>query len=145
MGKYQQRFSQRQERELEEQWPLAKRTVGSGNKWEKGDLSTQEQHMVEFVIEAKATQAASFSITKKIWDAIKGHAQDRSWLARPILAVRLYGATEQEAAWGGTISHTPETLPVELDLICMDKDDFLELYYDYIRLKEQDASNDANE
>jgi hypothetical protein len=27
-------------------------------------------------------------------------------------------------------------LPVELDLICMDKDDFLELYYDYIRLKE---------
>ena len=138
MGKYQQRFSQRQERELEEQWPLAKRTVGSGNKWEKGDLSTQEQHMVEFVIEAKATQAASFSITKKIWDAIKGHAQDRSWLARPILAVRLYGATEQEAAWGGTISHTPETLPVELDLICMDKDDFLELYYDYIRLKEQE-------
>jgi len=144
MGKYQQRFSQRQERELEEQWPLAKRTVGSGNKWEKGDLSTQEQHMVEFVIEAKATQAASFSITKKIWDAIKGHAQDRSWLARPILAVRLYGATEQEAAWGGTISHTPETLPVELDLICMDKDDFLELYYDYIRLKEKDASNNAN-
>ena len=138
MGKYQQRFSQRQERELEEQWPLAKRTVGSGNKWEKGDLSTQEQHMVEFVIEAKATQAASFSITKKIWDAIKGHAQDRSWLARPILAVRLYGATEQEAAWGGTISHTPETLPVELDLICMDKDDFLELYYDYIRLKEKE-------
>ena len=144
MGKFQQRFSQRQERELEEQWPLAKRTVGSGNKWEKGDLSTQEQHMMEFVIEAKATQAASFSITKKIWDAIKGHAQDRSWLARPILAVRLYGATEQEAAWGGTISHTPETLPVELDLICMDKDDFLELYYDYIRLKEKDASNNAN-
>ena len=138
MGKFQQRFSQRQERELEEQWPLAKRTVGSGNKWEKGDLSTQEQHMIEFVIEAKSTQAASFSITKKIWDTIKGHAQDRSWLARPILAIRLYGATEQETSWGGTISHTPETLPVELDLICMDKDDILELYYEYIRLKEKE-------
>jgi len=138
MGKFQQRFSQRQERELEEQWPHSRRTVGSGNKWEKGDLSTKEQHMMEFVIEAKATQAASFSITKKIWDTIKGHAQDRSWLARPVLAIRLYGPTEQETSWGGTISMTPETLPVELDLICMDKDDFLELYYDYIRLKEQE-------
>ena len=94
--------------------------------------------MMEFVIEAKATQAASFSITKKIWDTIKGHAQDRSWLARPILAIRLYGPTEQDSSWGGTISHTPENLPVELDLICMDKDDFLELYYDYIRLKEKE-------
>ena len=137
MGKYQQLFSKRQERELEEQWPLARRTVGSGNKWEKGDLSTKEQHMMEFVIEAKSTQAASFSITKKIWDTVKGQAHDRSWLARPVLAVRLYGPTNQKAEWGGEIAHTPETLPVELDLICMDKDDFLELYYDYIRLREQ--------
>ena len=138
MGKYQQRFSQRQERELEEEWPLAHRTVGSGNKWEKGDLSTDEQHNISFVVEAKATQAASYSITKKTWDTIKEHAQNRSWLARPILAIRLYGPTEQEASWGGTISHTPETLPVELDLICMDKNDFLELYYEYIRLKEKE-------
>jgi len=141
VGKFQQRMSQRQERELEEQWPLAHRTVGSGNKWEKGDLSTTEKYMMEFVIEAKATQSASFSITKKVWDTIKGHAQDRSWLARPILAVRLYGKAEEESSWGGTIAHTPETLPVELDLICIEKDDFLELYYDYIRLKEQEDAN----
>jgi len=138
MGKFQQRFSQRQERELEEQWPLARRTIGSGNKWEKGDLSTKEQHMVEFVIEAKATQNSSFSITKRMWETIKGHAQDRSWLARPVLAIRLYGQTMALTEWGGVRENTPETLEVELDLICMDKDDFLELYYDYIRLKEQE-------
>ena len=138
MSLFTQRFSQRQERELEEQWPLAKRTVGSGNKWEKGDLSTKEQHMVEFVIEAKATQNSSFSITKRMWETIKGLAQDRSWLARPILAIRLYGQTMALTEWGGVRENTPETLPVELDLICMDKDDFLELYYDYIRLKEKE-------
>jgi len=138
MGKYQQRFSQRQERELEEEWPLAHRTVGSGNKWEKGDLSTDEQHNISFVVEAKATQAASYSITKKTWDTIREHAQNRSWLARPILAIRLYGPTMEKTNWGGERENTPDTLPVELDLICMDKNDFLELYYDYLRLKEKE-------
>jgi hypothetical protein len=138
MGSFQQKMSQRQEKELEEQWPLSRRTVGSGNKWEKGDLSTKEHLGMEFSIEAKATQSASFSITKKIWDTIKGHAQDRSWLARPVLAVRLYGPTNQKNSSGIDITYTPENLPVELDLICMEKDDFLELYYDYIRLKEEE-------
>jgi hypothetical protein len=139
MGKFQQKFSQRQERELEAEWPLAHRTVGSGNKWEKGDLSTEEQFNVSFVVEAKATQAASFSITKKIWDTIKEHAHNRSWLARPILAIRLYGPTIEKTGWGGERENTPENLPVELDLICMDKNDFLELYYDYLRLKEKET------
>jgi hypothetical protein len=31
-------MSQRQERELEEEWPQAKRTIASGSKFEKGDL-----------------------------------------------------------------------------------------------------------
>ena len=128
-------MSQRQERELEEQWPLAHRTVGSGNKWEKGDLSTEEQHNIQFVVEAKSTQANSFSITKTIWNTVKSHAQNRSWLARPILAVRLYGSTIEMTEWGER-ENTPETLPVELDLICMEKDDWLEFYYDYLRLKE---------
>jgi len=141
MAKLQQKFSQRQERELEEQWPLAKRTIGSGAKWQKGDLQTQEEQNIEFVIEAKATQANSFSITKTIWNTVKSHAQNKSWLARPILAVRLYGPTIEQTEWGER-ENTPETLPVELDLICIEKDDWLEFYYDYLRLKEKEANGE---
>jgi len=32
-------------------------------------------------------------------------------------------------------------LPVELDLVVLDRDDFLELYYDYLRLKEQEDAS----
>jgi hypothetical protein len=137
MGKFQQKFSQRQERELEEQWPKAKRTIGSGAKWEKADLQTEEYQSMEFMIEAKATQANSFSITKAIWNTVKGHAQNKSWLSRPILAIRFYGPTIEVTEWGER-ENKPEELPVELDLIVLDKDDFLELYSDYLRLKEKE-------
>ena len=137
MGKFQQKFSQRQERELEEQWPMAKRTIGSGAKWEKADLQTQEHQKIEFMIECKSTQSSSFSITKTIWNTVKSHAQNKSWLSRPVLAVRLYGPTIEMTEWGER-ENTAETLPVELDLIVMDKDDFLELYEDYLRLKEKE-------
>jgi len=137
MGKFQTKMSQRQERELEEQWPKSKRTIGSGAKWEKADLHTTEFQGMEFMIECKSTQSSSFSITKSIWNTVKSHAQNKSWLSRPILAVRLYGPTIEMTEWGER-ENTPENLPVELDLIVLDKDDFLELYSDYLRLKEKD-------
>jgi Holliday junction resolvase len=137
MGKFQTKMSQRQERELEEQWPKSKRTIGSGAKWEKADLQTTEFQGMEFMIECKSTQSSSFSITKSIWNTVKSHAQNKSWLSRPILAVRLYGPTIEMTEWGER-ENTPENLPVELDLIVLDKDDFLELYSDYLRLKEKD-------
>ena len=134
MGKFQLLFSRRQERELEKEWPESKRTIASGAKWQKGDLHTKEIHNVEFVIECKATQNASFSITKKIWDLVKSQAESKSWIARPILAIRFYGPTIEEESWGER-ENTPETLKVLQDLIIIDKDDFLELFYDYLRLK----------
>jgi hypothetical protein len=137
MGKFQQKMSQRQEHELEAEWPEAKRTVGSGNKWQKADLQTQETQNIDFVIECKSTQSSSFSITKTIWNTVKSHAQNKSWTSRPILAVRLYGPTIEMTEWGER-ENTPENLPVELDLICLEKDDWLEFYYDYLRLKEQE-------
>jgi len=140
VGKFQQKMSQRHEREIEEVWPEAKRTVGSGNKWEKGDLSTKEQYMMEFAIECKSTQNSSYSISKAVWNTIKEHAQNRSWLARPVLSVRLYGPTIEKTSWGER-ENTPEQLPVELDLVVLDRDDFLELYYDYLRLKEQEDAS----
>jgi len=39
--------------------------------------------------------------------------------------------------WGER-ENTPENLPVLLDLVVLDKDDFLELYSDYLRLKENE-------
>ena len=137
MGKFQTKMSQRQERELEEQWPKAKRTIGSGAKWEKADLQTTEFQGMEFMIECKSTQSSSFSITKSIWNTVKSHAQNKSWLSRPVLYIRLYGPTIEMTEWGER-ENTPENLPVELDLIVLDKDDFLELYSDYLRLKEKD-------
>lgn len=137
MGKFQQKMSQRQERELEEEWPEAKRTIASGAKFEKGDLKTTAIYNVEFAVECKSTQNASYGISKSVWNTIKEHAQNRSWLARPILAVRLYGPTLQETEWGGQRECTPENLPVELDLIVMEKNDWLEFYEDYLRLKER--------
>jgi len=135
VGKFQQKFSQRQERELEEQWPKAKRTIGSGNKWEKGDLTTEEMFNIEFAVECKSTQDLSFSISKKIWNTIKSHAQNRSWVARPVLAIRLYGATIEQTEWGER-ENTPETLPVELDLVVLEKDDWLEFLDELFRLKQ---------
>lgn len=137
MGKFQQKMSQRQEKELETEWPNAKRTIGSGNKWEKGDLQTKEIYQVEFVTECKATQKSSYSISKAIWDTIKEHAQNKSWLARPVLAIRLYGPTIEKTSWGER-ENTPETLPVELDLVVLEKDDWLEFLEDYYRLKKKE-------
>ena len=138
MGKFEQKMSQRQERELEEQWPKSKRTIGSGAKWEKADLQTEEFQGMEFMIECKSTMSSSFSVTKSIWNTVKSHAQNKSWLCRPILAVRLYGPKTEMTEWGER-ENTPETLPVVLDLIVLEKDDFLELYYDYLRLKEKET------
>lgn len=135
MGKHQVKMAQRHEAELEEQWPEAKRTIGSGAKWEKGDLRTKEIYNVEFAVECKSTQDLSYSISKKVWNTIKSHAQNRSWLARPILSVRLYGPTIEHTEWGER-ENTPETLPVDLDLVVMEKDDWLEFLDDYYRLKE---------
>ena len=135
MGKFQTKMSQRQERELEQEWPEAKRTIGSGAKWEKADLQTQEIQGMEFMIECKSTQSSSFSITKSIWNTVKSHAQNKSWLSRPILAIRLYGPTIEMTEWGER-ENTPETLPVELDLVVLDKNDFLELLEEFFRLKE---------
>lgn len=141
MGKFQVRMAQRHERELEEQWPEAKRTIGSGAKWEKGDLRTTEIYNVEFAVECKSTQNSSYSISKRVWDTIVEHAQNRSWLARPILAVRLYGPTVEKTSWGGERENTPENVPVELDLVVMDKNDWLEFYEEFLRLKELEKQN----
>ena len=50
------------------------------------------------------------------------------------------------ARWSENSLHerenTPETLPVELDLICIEKDDWLEFYYDYLRLKEKESNGE---
>ena len=139
MGAFEQKMSQRQERELEAEWPQARRTIGSGNKWEKGDLSTQEIYNVEFAVECKSTLSSSYGISKKVWDTIKGHAQDRSWLARPILAIRLYGSKIEKTSWGGERENTPDTLPVVLDLVVMEKDDWLEFYEEFLRLKKEEV------
>ena len=137
MSKHTQKMSQRHEKDIEEEWPESHRTIGSGNKWEKGDLSTDESNNISFSIECKSTQRNSYVITKKIWNNIKSHAQNRSWLARPVLAIRFYGSTIEATEWGER-DNTADTLPVELDLVVLDKNDFLELYYDYRRLKENE-------
>lgn len=137
MGKFQVKMSQRHEREIEEQWPYAKRTIASGNKFEKGDVKTAETQGIEFAIECKSTQHSSYSITKSVWNTIKSHAQNKSYTARPILSVRIYGTTLQQTEWG-EMEMTPETLPIELDLLVIDKDDFLEFYEDYLRLLEKE-------
>lgn len=136
MGKFQVKMSQRHEREIESQWPYAKRTIASGNKFEKGDVKTAEANGIEFAIECKSTQNSSYSINKSIWNTIKSHANNKSFLARPILSVRIYGTTIQQTEWG-EMECTPENLPVELDLLVIDKDDFLELYEDYLKLLEE--------
>jgi Holliday junction resolvase len=139
MGRFQVKMAQRHERELEEQWPEARRTIASGAKFEKGDLVTAEIYNVEFAVECKSTQNSSYGISKKVWGTIREHAQNRSWLARPILAVRLYGPTLEATSWGGERENTPETVPVELDLVVMEKDDWLEFYEEFLRLKEQES------
>ena len=138
MGNFQVKMSQRHERETEKLWPQSKRTPSSGNKMEKADLQTSEAYGLQFMIECKSTQNSSYSITKSVWNTVKNHAQNKSWLLRPVLAIRLYGPTVIQTEWGEQ-ECTPETLPVELDLVVMERDDFLELYEDYLRLKEKEA------
>lgn len=47
-----------------------KETVGSGNQWaHKGDVKTEK-----FLIENKATDKSSYTITQKLWDKIWGEA-----------------------------------------------------------------------
>lgn len=138
MGDFQQKMSQRHEKDVENIWPEAKRTIGSGSKYEKGDIKTAEIENISFVVECKCTQKVSYSITEKVWETVKEHAQNRSWSARPALAIRLYGPTEEETEWGGIRSNTPDTLTVKKDLIVMELNDFLEFYEDYLRLKEKE-------
>jgi len=139
MGKFQVKMSQRHEREIEELWPQAKRTIASGAKFEKGDLKTEEVYSITFAVECKSTQNSSYSVSEKVWNLIKEHAQSRSYTARPVLAVRLYGPTEEKTSWG-VRENTPETVPVHLDLVTLELNDFLEFYEDYLRLKEKEAN-----
>lgn len=133
---FKQRISDRHESDIEKLWPEAKKTLASGAKHEKGDVKTAEIHNIEFCIECKATQNKSYSITKEVWETIKQHAMDKSYTARPVLAVRLYGPTKVEESWG-TREVSPESLTVEQDLVIMDLNDFLEFYEEYLELKEK--------
>jgi hypothetical protein len=137
MGKFQKEMADRHENEVEEVWPEAKKTIASGAKYEKGDLKTAEVQGISFVVECKCTQNASYSITEKVWTEVRDHAQNRSYTARPALAIRLYDKTEEETSWG-VRANTPETLPVKLDLVVLDLNDFIEFYEDYLRLKEKE-------
>ena len=133
---FKQRISDRHESDIEAMWPEASKTLASGAKHEKGDVKTSEVHKIEFCIECKATQKKSYSITKEVWQTIKQHAMDKSYAARPVLAVRLYGPTEVEESWG-TREVSPEKLTVEQDLVVMDLNDFLEFYEEYLELKDK--------
>lgn len=135
MGAFQKKMADRHENEIEEIWPEASKTIASGAKFEKGDLKTNEIEHISFVVECKCTQNVSYSITKKVWDEVKEHSNNRSWTSRPALCIRLYGKTEEETSWGGTRTNTPEQLPVELDLVVLDLNDFLEFYEQYLELK----------
>jgi len=131
---FQKKMADRHESELEAIWPEASKTIASGAKFEKGDLKTEEVENISFVVECKCTQNVSYSITEKVWNEVKEHAQNRSWTARPALAVRLYGPTKEETSWG-VRENTPEELPIKQDLVILDLNDFLEFYEDYLKLK----------
>jgi len=136
MGDFQKRMADRHEADVAEWWPLAKQTIASGAKYEKGDVKTAEAKNITFDIECKCTQKKSYSITSDVWQTIKQHAQNRAWNARPILAIRLYGPTDVDTQWG-TRSNSPETLQIIEDLVVMDMNDWLEFYDEYIMLKEK--------
>jgi len=135
MGAFQKKMADRHENEIAEIWPEASKTIASGAKFEKGDLKTNEVEQISFVVECKCTQNVSYSITEKVWNEVKEHSQNRSWTSRPALCIRLYGKTEEETSWGGKRTNTPEQLPVELDLVVLDLNDFLEFYEQYLELK----------
>jgi hypothetical protein len=134
---FQKKMADRHENDLEEIWPEAEKTIASGAKFEKGDLKTTETQGISWVVECKCTQNSSYSITEKVWSEVHNHAQNRSYTARPALAIRLYDKTEEETPWG-TRSNTPETLPIKLDLVVLELNDFIEFYEDYLRLKEKE-------
>ena len=135
---FQKKMADRHESDVEAIWPEASKTIASGAKFEKGDLKTSEVELISFVVECKCTQNVSYSITEKVWSEVKDHAQNKSWTARPALAIRLYGPTKEETTWGGVRENTPETLPVNQDLVVLELNDFLEFYEDYLRLKEKE-------
>ena len=138
MGAFELRMSRRHEKEIQKEFPHSFLTSASGAKDEKTDLQTHRVSGLEFAIECKSTCNSSYSITKRVWDTLEKHAQDRSYLMRPILAIRLYAKKAQEKPWG-LKEYTPENLPVELDVFVIKKDDFIEMYEDYLRLKEKDV------
>jgi len=135
VGAFQKKMADRHENEIAKIWPEASKTIASGAKFEKGDLKTNEIEHISFVVECKCTQNVSYSITEKVWNEVKEHSNNRSWTSRPALCIRLYGKTEEETSWGGTRTNTPEELPVELDLVVLDLNDFLEFYEQYLELK----------
>ena len=135
---FQKKMADRHENDVESIWPEASKTIASGAKFEKGDLKTNEVELISFVVECKCTQNVSYSITEKVWSEVKEHAQNKSWTARPALAIRLYGPTEEDTSWGGIYHNTPETLPISQDLVVLELNDFLEFYEDYLRLKEKE-------
>ena len=110
MAKFQMRMSQRHESEIESLWPGIKKTASSGNKMEKGDIQSTETRGILFAVECKSTQNSSYSISKSVWNTIKSHAQNKSWLMRPALCIRLYGPTIE------TVSYTHLTLPTNREV-----------------------------
>jgi len=141
IAKFQVKMSQRHEKEIEDLWPMIKRTPSSGNKMEKGDLQSEETHGILFKVECKSTQNSSYGISKTVWNTIKSHAQNKSWLMRPALCVRLYGPTTEMTEWG-EVERTPENLRVEQDFVILDINDFLEMYEDYLRLLEKENASE---
>ena len=137
MGFFQKKMADRHENDVATIWPEASKTIASGAKFEKGDLKTSEVELISFVVECKCTQNVSYSITEKVWDEVKNHAQNKSWTARPALAIRLYGPTKEETTWGGIKENTPEEISINKDLVVLELNDFLEFYEDYLRLKEK--------
>ncbi len=76
------------ENDICELFPDTHKTAGSGNKTEKGDIVSRGERF-DFLIEAKATSAKSFSVSEKLLAKVEGEALDRDADLRPMMAVRL--------------------------------------------------------
>lgn len=82
------KMSQQHEETVESLLPDAKRTPGSGNQARaQCDLRQPlDGRRVAWAVECKATLAASFSVTRVVFDRLRRQAHHH----RPMLAVRLY-------------------------------------------------------
>jgi Holliday junction resolvase len=142
LGKREKYLADKHESDVADWWPEARKTIASGNKYEKLDVqSNRDDSDWRFLIECKETQKLSYSLKQELWEYVTTKTYERSSEMRPCLAIRFNSPNvEQEP-----VPHEVEVDKVKVvhDLAVVDLHDLIELVEEVKELRKKIKNGSA--